>query len=315
MKILCLSLWRNSWIPYWEKFLNDRGHEVRWHVGEKIKFADVKENVGWADAVLCHWATGWAIELSNIGINKPLFVIHRSYEAFMDVSLSVYDYVNKNKWENVTRLFMLNEAHYPVFKKACPECKLVPVFIKNGVDLSFFPLIDRGVESAHNIAWIANLNHKKGEMLAAHAVAQIAAYDRLVQLHHLGKSCSTRIALYLDNILPHLGTTWESSGWLNGHQHVRDFLKDKKYILSCSLVEGHPMNVIEAMATGCKPLIHRYPGIEYQFPEEFVWTTFDDLENRYLEKSDPARYRAFIGENYDYRKCYVPVAQAIEEYA
>jgi len=301
MKILCASNWNNTWIPYWTKYLESRGHKVKWLIGRK---EDFEIDYDWCDVILCMWAVGWANILSKF--NKPLFIIHRSYEVFNDVRGSVQD-IN---WNNVKRLFMLNESHYELFKKQVSYIQ--PTFIKNGIDLDEWTLFKR--EHNHNIAWIANIDHKKGEMLAAHAIAELQKIDPLVQLYHIGKIQSNRIELYLNNIAPYMKSTWYSEGYRNSHKFVLDFLKNKKYIFSSSLVEGHPMNILEAMATGCKPLIHRYPGVEYQFPEKYIWTTFDDLKRIYQEPYKPEEYRQFIVNNYDYRKVYEPVARAIEEY-
>jgi len=120
--------------------------------------------------------------------------------------------------------------------------------------------------------------------------------------------------MYLQNIAPYLKTAWVSYGHVNKKSYVRAFLANQKYILCSSLVEGHPMNILEAMATGCKPLIHRYPGVEHQFPENYIWNNFKDLKRLYQEESTPEKYREFVLINYDYRRTYKPVIDAIEEY-
>jgi len=310
MKILCLTNWENSWINYWTKYIESRGHEILWGIGNKCAYSDIRDLYQWADAILSHWAVGWPNVITRLKLTKPLFVIHRSFECFNDTQFGMQ--IKDIDWSYVSRLFMLNESHYELFKKQVPGVQ--PTFIKNGIDIDEWPFVHRGEESAHNLAWIANINHKKGEMLAAHAVAEIQTIDSLVQLHHIGKIDSTRISLYLENIAPYLKFIWYSEGHQNKHGFVSDFLKDKKYIFSSSLVEGHPMNILEAMATGCKPLIHRYPGVEHQFPEKYIWSSFADLLRMYREPCDPHEYRSFIAKRYDYRITYKPIIDAIEQW-
>jgi hypothetical protein len=72
------------------------------------------------------------------------------------------------------------------------------------------------------------------------------------------------------------------------------------------------MNILEAAATGCRPLIHRYPGAKYQWPKEWVWDNLDELIAMYEEPYKPEEYRDYIVEHYDYRKTYEPVVKEIE---
>lgn len=308
MKILCASLWSNSWIPYWTKFIEDRGHEVKWVIDSKCTYEKSKDLVDWCDAILCHWAVGWSIMFSKMGVDKPVYVIHRSFEVFEDTK--AIGKVQDNKWDNITELFMLNESHFPLFNTKVKNVQ--PIFVKNGIDLSYWKLIKRKKEN-HNVAWIANINHKKGEMLAIHAISMIQKIDNLVRLQHLGNIDSIRIHMYMQNIAPYLKSSWYSYGWVSAHDAVKRFLADKRYILCSSLVEGHPLSILEGMATGCQPLIHRYPGVQHQFPEKWIWNTFDDLLSLYQEDYKPEEYRQYIIDNYDYRKTYEPILKVIED--
>ncbi len=309
MKILCASLWENSWIPYWTKFFRSYGHEVEWLVGTEITKEKAEDKYNWADVVLSMWACGWAVLFSKWN-KKPLFVIHRSFEIFEDTNVRVS--VKDIEWQNVAQLFMLNETHYPLFAEKIGNVN--PIFIKNGIDLDYFPTVEKRADAKHRIAWICNLNHKKGGIIALQAIAELRKIDKLVTLNHIGRLYSKRIQLYLKCTMPYLNAVWKNYGYNNSHAFVKNFLKTCRFILSTSIVEGHPMNILEAMAMGCKPLIHRYPGVEYQFPESYVWTTFCDLRRLYVEDYKPEEYRQFIADNYDYRKTYLPVLRAIEDY-
>lgn len=309
MKIACFSLWDNTWIPYWKRFFNDRGHEVSFLVGSQCSYEAAKPYIDWSDAVLCMWAVGWAHYLTKFDIGKPLFVIHRSFEVFDDTKVHLR--LENVGWEFVNQLFMLNENHFTMFNKKVKNVQ--PIFIKNGIDVDFWKIKDYSKKAkSHQIAWVANLNHKKGEQLVMHAIRELQKIDSQAQMEHLGNPDSVRINKYLEYIAPYLKAVWFSQGSVKDHNFVRNFYKDKRYIINSSLAEGHPMNIIEAMAMGCQPLIHRYPGSHLQFPDKWLWADFDDLKRIYQEEYKPEEYRQYIIDNYDYRNCYIPIAEAIE---
>ena len=135
MKILCTSLWKNSWIGYWTKYIESRGHEVKWHVGTSYSYNAIKGKVEWSDAVLNMWAAGWSHLLTQVGIGKPIYVIARSFEIFEDTKCGG---ISQVVWENVRQLFMLNESHYPIFKEKVPTIK--PIFIKVKLCIIFLTL-------------------------------------------------------------------------------------------------------------------------------------------------------------------------------
>lgn len=309
MKILCTSLFENTWIPYWTKFLESRGHNVKWIIGYSEKDVPLAvQEVKKFDAVLCMWGSMWARNILNADTGVPVFVIVRSFEFFKDTRVGGVDTVPLEKAAGV---FALNEAHFTYLESAHPN--IVPIYFKNGIDVDEWTLAKKPKDAHNRVAWICNLNFKKGVMLAVQSVHELQKVNPAMTLEHIGAVNSRRMYTYINYIMPYMKTQFFTHGHQNSHSFVREFLKDKGSLLSCSMVEGHPMNVLEAMATGCKPLLHRYPGIEYQFPDKYVWNTFDDLRRMYEEPYNPEEYRQYIIDHYDYRKSYIPVAKAIED--
>jgi len=91
-----------------------------------------------------------------------------------------------------------------------------------------------------------------------------------------------------DNLILH--------GWV---EDVDKFLEDKNYVLSTSIHEGHPYNLLESMARGIKPVIHNYDGAKEQWPEELVYNTIDEAVQKIMNKDyDSEKYRRFIEDNY-----------------
>ncbi|MDN5346228.1 MAG: hypothetical protein PWQ73_741 [Petrotoga sp.] len=48
--------------------------------------------------------------------------------------------------------------------------------------------------------------------------------------------------------------------WIN---ELEKFLEDKNYVISTSIHDGHPPNILESMARGIKPIILNYGGSKY----------------------------------------------------
>jgi len=313
MNILCVTPWKNTWIGYWSDFFKQHGHTSEWLVSEYVDQKALAPHLPKYDAILCHWADKWAIQLSALPkeLNPPpLYVILRSYEIF---TRSGWADLTKITWSNVRRFFMLNEEHAYAFK--CRVKGVEPTFIKNGIDLSEWGFIDRPSDALSRLGWICDVNEKKGVELAVQAVAELHKVNPSLTFHHLGRNQDLRRFYYLERILPHLGVKFDHHGWKNDHTFVNHFLGKVGFVLSSSIAEGNPMNILEAMATGAVPLVHRWPGAQYQFPEKWLWSTFDELRaiyERNLRNYEGLEARRYAEEHYDYRKTYLPVLDAIQ---
>ena len=166
--------------------------------------------------------------------------------------------------------------------------------------------------SYDSIAYICDINEKKGIELVVQAFHELSKINSKIRLDHIGRNQDVRRWYYLESIMPHLNTAWYNHGYANSHHFVKEFLKDRGWIICSSIAEGHPMNIIEACATGCIPLIHAYPGADIQWPSEYIWANFDQLKAIYTDKHDPKKVRDFIVDKYDYRKSYKPVLEGME---
>jgi len=316
MKLLLVTPWQNSWISYWNTFLDEQNIEHQWivsetygKVGENKEFMFLPEyqaKLDWADYIITMWADKWAIHISEWKPkNKKLAVILRSYEIF---ERSGWTDLPLIKWDKVDRFFMLNESHLPVFNRRVPG--ITPtMFIKNGVDLDEWKFIKR--DKGNKIAFICDISQKKGIELVVQAISHLNNNKQDVQFEHIGRNIDMRRWYYLEHIMPALNMKWINCGWKNGHKFVQDFLKDKHYIISTSIVEGNPMNVIEAMAMGIKPLVHFWPGADKQFPINCLWVNLDDLLGIYKDVYNPEEYRQWAEDKYDFRKNYKQVIDAL----
>jgi glycosyltransferase involved in cell wall biosynthesis len=83
--------------------------------------------------------------------------------------------------------------------------------------------------------------------------------------------------------------------------HVNDpqeWLRDKDFILCTSPMESQGVGILEAMSRGCRPLVYSFAGARDIYRREHLWTTFDDLEERYLNAADPEETSGFVARHY-----------------
>ena len=83
---------------------------------------------------------------------------------------------------------------------------------------------------------------------------------------------------------------------IEGRIHdVPKWLKKMDFILCTSVLEGHPVGIMESMACGLTPLIHTFYGAKGLYPEKYLWRSIDDLvEMVKAGPRPPEENRAFI---------------------
>ncbi len=247
-----------------------------------------------SDIVWIEWGNELAMHLTtNAALLNQRNVILRihSYEAFLPY---IY-YIN---WERVDHLIFVAAHIKDLVLKKVPKIKRMVDnihVIPNGVDLDKYKFIDR--KPGKNLAYVGYLNYKKGPMLLLHAFQALVESDPEYKLYIAGKFQEERYELYFKQFLEE--TRIEDNVIFNGWiDDIPKWLEDKKYIVSSSLLESQGMGILEAMATGCKPLIHNFVGASNVYPREYLWNTIEDFGDMFGEWYDPPKYRTFVEERY-----------------
>jgi glycosyltransferase involved in cell wall biosynthesis len=272
--------------------LRKRGHECL-----DIDVDDMKvicDAVYQSDTVWLEWANQLAVTVTtDMGLlngKRTILRVH-SYEAFGP-------WIEYIEWTRVSDLIFVAPhirdivlSRVPKIEKIVKHIHIIP----NGVDLARYSLQDKG--ESNKIAYIGYINFKKAPELLMHAFERLLSHDPTLTLHIAGQFQEPRYELYFRQFAEHTGIY--DKIFFEGWQHnMAEWLKDKKYVISTSLLESQGMGIMEAMATGCKPLIHDFVGAQEIYPKEYIWTTFDDLADLMHDAPKMIRYRKFVESNY-----------------
>ncbi len=232
---------------------------------------EIKAAIDWADIVWLEWAN----EVAIIGTNypatsrKPTLVRLHSYEIFTDMPLKI-------NWQNVNVVIFVASHIEEILYERYPMLKGIlkkTAVVHNGIDLKKTPFKER--KPGYDIAWVAHINYKKAPELAIQIIAKLVEIDPNYKLHFAGDFQDPRYEVYLQHIVRALGieTNVIFHGWVDD---MEEFWEDVNYLLSTSLHEGHPYNIMEAMARGIKPVIHWFRGAEKLYDKKWLFRVVDE---------------------------------------
>jgi glycosyltransferase involved in cell wall biosynthesis len=249
----------------------------------------------WADIVWLEWANELAVEVTNKLEKKGKKIICRlhSYEALTNAFLS------KIVWDKVDTIVLVAEHmkdvlrmyHPDVYKRIEDKIKV----IHNGLNLERFRYKPR--TRGYNIAVVANINYKKDPTMWLQIMGLLKKIDPRYNLSIAGDFQDYRYHFYFHYFIEEAGLrdNVKLFGYVN---NIEEFLEDKNYVLSTSVHEGHPYNIMEAMAAGIKPIIHNYVGAKSQWPKELVFDLIDEVREIVEGEYNSESYRTFVEDRY-----------------
>jgi len=244
-----------------------------------------------AKVIFCEWGVENAFKIANYETDAKKILRVHAYEVFTEW----LDYIKFKKYDKV--IFVAD--HIKRFAESKIGEMSNAVVIHNGVELDKFPMYEK--EKNNKIAWAGIIGRKKG----ADLLMMLANENPDYEFHVAGKFDEEDIAQWIwerkpDNFIVH-----------EYQYDIKEFFKDKTYILNTSPREGCPMTVLEGMACGLKPAIFDWIGAE----EIFGDNVFKDNKKfrEILEGSyEPEKYRKFVEDNYNFENTYKEIEKLIE---
>lgn len=259
-------------------------------------FKQIDEGMQWADICWFEWCDELVIYGSRheLAREKKLVCRLHSYEAFTD-------YIFNVNWENIDKIiFVAKHIFEIVNNKLNNAISSKSIVIPNGIDLNKYTFKER--QKGFNIAYVGYINYKKGPMLLLQLFKSLYDKDNRYKLYIAGQFQDERYVLYFNQMIKEMGLEEHVifDGW---QKDINSWLEDKNYILSCSITEGHPVAIMEAMAKGIKPVIHNFVGARNIYPIKYLWNTIDEAIEIILRSDyDSVEYRDFISSNYSIEK-------------
>ncbi|SDJ12747.1 glycosyltransferase [Paenibacillus naphthalenovorans] len=281
-----------------DNFINDIIHQLSAEYRTKkivvTHYPQIDDGMKWADICWFEWCDELIIYGSKLQMAQDKKIICRlhSYEAFTN-------YPKQVNWASVDHVIFVAEHIKQFVLEQVGQLKQEQTcVIPSGIDLSKFEFKER--QAGFNIAYAGFINYKKGPVLLLHFFHKLYTSDNRYKLFIAGEFQEPRYALYFRQMINELGLQHNIifDGWV---KDINQWLEDKHYIVSTSLLESQNLSVMEAMAKGIKPLVHNFVGARNIYDSKFIWNTIDDgMEMVVNEQYDSKQYRDFIKSRYTF---------------
>jgi len=267
------------------------------------------EEIKAADIIWLEWANAAAIIgtqiLAQLPKKRVLCRLH-SYEVFIPEPQQIL-------WEHVDDLIYvaphikkIAEQNFGSHIKKAKRTHILP----NGIDLNRFKLNTK--KPGKNVAFLGQVNFKKGPMLLMQAALALVEADPKIHVYIGGDFAQPRYKLYFDEMMKDCKQRHRIH--IEGRIHdVPKWLKKMDFILCTSVLEGHPVGIMESMACGLTPLIHTFYGAKGLYPEKYLWRSIDDLvEMVKAGPHPPEENRAFIEDGFQLSQQIEGIREIIE---
>lgn len=296
-------------IKYLEKYYDVKIDEWDWNRNKKISNKSFNL-LKWADIILCEWMeyyTPWYSE--NVSDNQKLFIRAHRYEITLD-------YGHMINFENVCGVITVNYFLLEIFSNVFKIPREKMFILNNLVETSIYDDIKCSGYTKH-ISLVGYAPSYKGYKRALYILNELKKHDDF-KLYLYGKDYNEMHWKNDSNQVDYFNSCDEfieennlsdsiiDRGWVERNEMFRD----AGYVLSLSDLEGSHLPPTEAFAASTVSLLINWPGAEYVYPEELIFSSADDIveyilntyldEDRYLELSSKLKKYCIeeFGEEY-----------------
>jgi glycosyltransferase involved in cell wall biosynthesis len=270
--------------------------------------ATLTEAIDWADIVWLEWCLEpavWATNKLKMRERGKKVIVRLHSTEVIDGRLP-----HQVRWKEVDHLVFVSEDIRDQLLAQIPDLpsRVDIRVISNGIDCARFTPDDISGDPLR-IAWVGDVAMKKNPMLALQVLRRLVDIDPDYHLHVAGDVICPRTARYLRHLIDEmdLGRSITFYGRIDG---IADWYRDKGVLLSTTLYESFGMNIGEAMASGCWPVVHNYPGAAKTWPKETLFATIEQAVDRILQ-ARPNAYSAFVREHYSVERQQAAVVELL----
>lgn len=263
------------------------------------------------DMAWFEWCNGPVFTGSRLTKGKPAICRLHRYEAYQF-------FPRKVDWEGIDRLMLISPYMGQVLQDIHPgvvsEDKMV--YIPNGVRVDAIPFRARK-KRTFRVGFVGRIHYVKNPMLAIHILKRLVERDERYELHMVGPPQHYEVLDYLRHMVKQMG--------LEDHFVYRHAMPQKELfqwmqqidvILSTSVIESQGMGIMEAMATGARPVIHGFPGAEAIYPASYLFHTIEEAVAHIEEgPQEASAYREFVATRYGFDKQMEAIVALLDELA
>ena len=243
----------------------------------------------WSDVSWFEWCIEHIVQGSHLPrVCKNVVRLHR-YEAFTPMP-------DKVKWEYVDKLILVTNIIDEYLEGRTGEVKRQ--VIKNGVDLSKVKFKNK--HKGFKLGLIAYIHQRKNFPMILQIIKKLADIDPRYTLYIAGRYTDKLTEDYTNYLVKEMGIQDNVifCGWVN---NIGDWLRDINYVVSSSTFESFGYSIAEGMASGAKPIIHNFPGVDDIWGKENLYNTVDEaVEMIMSDKFDSESYREYIIKYYNF---------------
>ena len=185
------------------------------------------------------------------------------------------------------------------------------VTLSSGINLERFAFRHR--QRGKNIAFPANLRMDKNPGFMVQCMQKLHYIDPEYRLFFGGEFLDSALEQYMKHMVAALDLQ-DVVFFDGGSDDMSNWLEDKHYIVSTSIIESQNRGVLEGMSCGLKPVIHNFPGAAQMLPSEFLFNISEEFCEQILsDKYEPQRYRRFVEENYPLEKQLIKINEIFKQ--
>jgi glycosyltransferase involved in cell wall biosynthesis len=203
----------------------------------------------------------------------------------------LYAWADAVDWNAVDRVILVSEAKREEFLKRFPEQESKVTVVPESIDLRRFPFTERHFSGS--IGTLCHIRPRKRVYDLVLTFADLLKADPSLRLHIGGNPVPDQMDYYhaLRNIVRRLSI--EDSVVFDGFvERPWEWYPKIDIFVSNSYSEGLQVSPMEAMASGCYTLSHRWDGADELLPEDCLYGTNGELSEKilaYCGMSDEAR--------------------------